>query len=249
MGVDLYAGPLARYYSGEWETQAAAWARANGVAFETVYSSSPPNRLSPDESAEAVQAFRTRVAPKLGVLPQWSKASDPYEIYQLRAEGFSSVVLAAALLHRPELKRPTKIPVDIQEHPAVSEASTRGYYIGPMAAFEAQVIVPGEEPRICGETDCRGGDVVVVTLSVLQDAVEAVRVFLGFSAQQLDAILAKGPPESGPEIAVPAKTGWIFSKPKYVQDEFLEWAGWGLACFRACARFAQDTGAAIIRDE
>lgn len=249
MGIDLYAGPLARYYSGEWQTPAARWAQENGIAFETVYPATTPAQLSLEASTEAVRTFRMRLESKLGALPAWSKASDPYNAYQLRAEGFQAVVFAAALRHRPELKRPKTLPANIQEHPAVSEASARGYYIGPIAAFEAQIIVPGEEPRICGDTDCRGNDVVVVTLPVLQESIEAVREFLGLSDGQLDIAMAEGPPALGSEIATVSENKWIFSKPKPVPDELLAWACWGLACYRASARLAAETGAAIIRDE
>lgn len=249
MGIDLYAGPLARYYSGEWQTQAAIWAQESDVEFETIYQGSAPVRLDQKESADAVQAFRMRIEPKLGALPSWSKASDPYKTYQLRAEGFGAVVLAAALRHRPELKRPKTLPKSVYDHPAVAEASARGYYVGPMAAFEAQIIVPGEDPRICADVDCRGNEVIVVTLPVLQQAIEAVSEFLELSSNQLDDALSEGVPDAGSRSATVAKRRWIFSKTEVVEDELVLWARWGLACYRASARLAEETGAAIIRDE
>ena len=39
MGLDIYAGPLTRYYSHNWKTVVQQWAEENGYSF---------NRITPD---------------------------------------------------------------------------------------------------------------------------------------------------------------------------------------------------------
>lgn len=39
MGLDIYAGPLTRYYSHNWKTVVQQWAEENGYTF---------NRITPD---------------------------------------------------------------------------------------------------------------------------------------------------------------------------------------------------------
>ena len=41
MGLDIYAGPLTRYYSHNWKTVVQQWAEENGYTF---------NRITPDLS-------------------------------------------------------------------------------------------------------------------------------------------------------------------------------------------------------
>ena len=37
MGLDIYAGPLTRYYSHNWKTVVQQWAEENGYSFTAVY--------------------------------------------------------------------------------------------------------------------------------------------------------------------------------------------------------------------
>lgn len=73
MGVDLYVGPLARYYSRNWETPSARLARENNLNFRTFHSSgAPPDALSHMVSTERSEVFRDRMKNKLGALLDWS---------------------------------------------------------------------------------------------------------------------------------------------------------------------------------
>lgn len=249
MGVDLYAGPLARYYALDWETPAAAFARRNNLALETLHAK-PPVKLAGAEGRTAVRAFRDRVEDKLGVLPSWQlDPAAPYEAHQLTREGLNALVLAAAHRHRPEMTLPFMLPDDVQAHPSVAEASERNYYIGPMAVFEAQIIVPGGDGRICGDTDCRGNPAIVVTTVALAGAIEDMMEFLGTTRDDLVTILAEGPPPVHPQVMEMRSGEWV-TKPVGLREyQVLAHALWGLACFNACLSFAEKTGSAIVRDE
>jgi hypothetical protein len=114
-----------------------------------------------------------------------------------------------------------------------------------MAVFECQIIVPGSESRICSDNDCLGAPVFVATTAALVNSIEGMMDYLDLPNERLNAALEAGPPSVG---------GGVFNLETQTVDpdapaSLREHAAWGLACFGACLRFANRTGAAIIRDE
>lgn len=116
-----------------------------------------------------------------------------------------------------------------------------------MAVFESQIIVPGNEPRICSDEDCIGNPVFVSTTAALLDAIEAMMDYLDVPSDKLDACLAAGPPFVTPQLM--QVDDWQIYPAILPADPVRAHASWGLACFDACLRFARKTGSAIIRDE
>ena len=248
MGIDLYAGPLPRYLMLDWETPAAKFSREHGIAYEIVHQASPKT-FSRQEADAFTRSFRGRLAEKLGEMPDWqTDPAAPYEAWQLR-EGLDAIVLAAAHRHRPELTLPVELPANVQLHPAVSQASAQNYYIGPMAVFEAHIIVPGVEPRICGDHNHNDSPVIVVTTAALADSVDAMMEFFDLDAAGLSEILAEGPPIVGPVKVVSPEGKWSGSDDSPPANPVYAHATRGLACFAAALNFANATGVMIIRDE
>jgi hypothetical protein len=182
-------------------------------------------------------------------LPWQLDPTAPYEAYQLTRQGLDALVLAAAHRHRPEMTLPLELPDDVQTHPAVAEANEQNYYIGPMAVFEAQLIVPGADGRICSDKDCRGQPAIVVTTEALAGAIEDMLDFLGSTRAALSAILSEGPPPVNAEVITMQSGEWVSSPFALPDDQVRTHALWGLACFDACLAFAEKTGSAIVRDE
>ena len=58
MGLDIYAGPLTRYYSHNWKTVVQQWAEENGYTF---------NRITPDGEPPTTR----RSCPRLRSRRQW----------------------------------------------------------------------------------------------------------------------------------------------------------------------------------
>jgi hypothetical protein len=249
MGVDLYAGPLPRYYMFDWETPAAKFARENGLPFKTIREA-PLIGLTIAQAVPAAQAFKSRTATKLGDLPEWSfDPAGPYKVWQLTRQGLDALVLTAALQHHPELELPTDLPKDIQAHPAVSQASSAGYYLGTMAVFESQIIVPGREQMLCAEADCRGKNAFVCTTAALGWSIKTIMNYLDLTEEQLAQALVEGPPPVNPRgmaVSVRRLEEIQFELPAHATRAH---AIWGLACFDACLDFAERTGCAIVRDE
>ena len=62
MGLDIYAGPLTRYYSHNWKTVVQQWAEENGYTFNRITPDGEPadneEELSPAEIQAAVEDWR-----------------------------------------------------------------------------------------------------------------------------------------------------------------------------------------------
>lgn len=129
MSIDLYCGPLVRYYTDNWKTPSQQFAEQNGIPYEKVYSGGQPTWLTPAQADDAVRAFRRRLEPKLNCLGEtdWVESQDrPYLGVQIRRKGFEALMIWAAYVERPELERPLTLPADYQQLLAVAEAVDRG---------------------------------------------------------------------------------------------------------------------------
>ena len=65
MGLDIYAGPLTRYYSHNWKTVVQQWAEENGYTFNRITPDGEPadneEELSPAEVQAAVENWRDQI--------------------------------------------------------------------------------------------------------------------------------------------------------------------------------------------
>ena len=65
MGLDIYAGPLTRYYSHNWKTVVQQWAEENGYTFNRITPDGEPadneEELSPAEVQAAVEDWRDQI--------------------------------------------------------------------------------------------------------------------------------------------------------------------------------------------
>lgn len=65
MGLDIYAGTLTRYYSGEWETQVQKWARENGYEFDKIDQDGNKiiqEEVDFEELSSAISAWQGKIA-------------------------------------------------------------------------------------------------------------------------------------------------------------------------------------------
>lgn len=85
MGLDIYVGPLSRYYTGDWETIIQRYARENGMQVQVVRPAErTPNllerlvnwfRRSPDV-ADVVSRWKEEVSVVAGVPLEWDDRTD-----------------------------------------------------------------------------------------------------------------------------------------------------------------------------
>ena len=128
MGLDVYVGPLTRYYIGDWETVVQQAAREQGTPVhvirpggtsddpeiqELIDSLGEPSAgdggddLTPAQISEAVTNWRDVVSAAIDVPLEWNEdASAPYFTDKPAWDGYGSLQVLAACAERSERKLP-----------------------------------------------------------------------------------------------------------------------------------------------
>ena len=139
MGLDVYVGSLARYYSGEWKTIIQQAAEQKGEQVEVVYHGRPadappgsaPVRPSRQEATEAVEAWRQflneHLEAQLGTTLTWDESETaPYFTDKPAWDSYFALLLWAAYNDNPRLSRPTELPDEPADDPALVASKDRG---------------------------------------------------------------------------------------------------------------------------
>jgi hypothetical protein len=114
MGLDLYVGPLTRYYAGDWETIVQQAGREAGMEVIVLRGGEPGDSDEEfDEIHSTVLAWRDALARELresaGVELDWREDPDaPYFTDKPTWDCYSSLLLWAAYEEHPELARPAE---------------------------------------------------------------------------------------------------------------------------------------------
>jgi hypothetical protein len=142
MGLDVYVGPLTRYYDGDWENagERAARERALGAATvrRPVPTKPPGNDKGRDKIREterirqAVLMWREVLGNSLGTNVEgpleWNEVEDaPYFTGGPGWDGFGSLVLWAAYAEHPLLRVPAALPEEWDNDPALVRCNAEGF--------------------------------------------------------------------------------------------------------------------------
>lgn len=198
MGLDLYAGPLWRLYAGDIERPSQRLGREIGLQVEVAYApgAGPLSKEKAHRTVYELKALVDRQAMKMWGstrdISNWNEDHGSYFSEQLRAEGIQSIVLLAAYDHRRDLTRPTRLPNPIDNDPAISEASERNYYIGPMAVLEAQLILPSRENFLTAVEEANGSRSYVTSTSNLAMVLEQLSESVWNNQVDVDAWFSRG---------------------------------------------------------
>ncbi len=132
MALDVYVGPLTRYYAGEWENLSEQTARDRASPFRI----GRRGTGDPDPDSEAIRQaildWRSAVSESLGqriAAPlDWSEAADaPYFTGRPGWDGFGSLVLWAAYAEHPAARRPANLPEEWDNDPALMRSNAEGF--------------------------------------------------------------------------------------------------------------------------
>ncbi|MDJ0946310.1 MAG: hypothetical protein QNJ30_22900 [Kiloniellales bacterium] len=260
MAIDLYTGPLQRYFTRRWETPGEVAAREAGMKYKMVF----PDGVDPlsldDRTAIAeVRDFAERLKPDLHLVesPCWQESFDsPYLSVQLTPDGLKALIIWAAFQHRGDLERPKALPEDHYQVAAVAEASDKGYYMGAMSTLEAHMIVPGPESAIVMAEDPIGRELFVTTSAALDQTIEFLAPSLDLTSEKAQALVKSGAPSRGAVMRLADRRWYEFYKPKWIQeetppleDEVKALAEYALAAFMVTRDFAVAHRVPIVRDE
>lgn len=122
MSLDVYVGPLTRYYGGDWEN----------VAERGVRGSSGHRPAGRDRIRQTVLAWRDALQASLGsslsAPLDWDEAeAAPYFVGRPGWDGFGSLVLWAAYVEHPVLRTPATLPEEWDNDPALVRSNAEGF--------------------------------------------------------------------------------------------------------------------------
>jgi hypothetical protein len=127
MALDVYVGPLTRYYTGEWENVAERSARERGQG----EARPAPQPVRNDMRARVLE-WRETLAHALGDRLDepldWDESPRaPYVAGRPGWDGFGSLVLWAAYAEYPALRRPPTLPEAWDDDPALIRCNAEGF--------------------------------------------------------------------------------------------------------------------------
>jgi hypothetical protein len=127
MALDVYVGPLARYYTGDWENVVDATSRGRG----TVEAQRSSVSGESEEFRARVLEWRTVLVRSLGdriAEPlDWSETGTEHFVGRPGWDGFGALVLWAAYAEHPTLKRPLSLPEAWDDDPALIRCNAESF--------------------------------------------------------------------------------------------------------------------------
>ena len=253
MGLDLYAGGLARYHTGAWECEAQRVCREAGIALEIAYDQGPPKRLSKATAPLFVFLWRRRILKKHARFIKqglkWSEAgSTPYLARKPDHDGRRALVLAAAYAEHPDLTPPTNLP-DTDETDPAHAAVSQNYLQSIVSILECHMFLPSTENFLIAGEDAAGTMRFITSTANLAWALDTVNQAHWQAAE--------------PQIAQWAERGALTSKVVTVEagkimhetnipppeNSFNHAAQFGFAIYREALSFSRKHHVPIVTDE
>ncbi len=221
MTLELYAGPVARFLTGDFDPDGQ-------------------RRGDVDEDAELMELAEARAKSwreklNLALFKKIEKpliwpdsARGPFMAMRPSPRARDGLVLWAAYLARQDLKRPTALPARLDADPAYAEATAKDYYMGAMAVLECQAFAPSTENFIVKAEHPAGFPAVVTSTSNLR-----------FYLAELNAASWKATRETAAD--------WLKAPSAGAKgDALLAAAREGFAAYDALCRFAETEKAVIL---
>jgi hypothetical protein len=133
MALDVYVGPLVRYYRGDWETVGQRWSRESGVPLTVIRASGDSGPPAPvAEVLEAIKMWQEYLnqglGQHLGSPIAWVEdPSAPYDTDRPGHHAYEALILWAAYAEQSTLSRPDRVPHDYGNDPAYVASTAVGF--------------------------------------------------------------------------------------------------------------------------
>lgn len=259
MGLDLYAGPLTRYYSGDWQTE------MQRLGALIVYTDGRAPWIGREEAKAKVERFHSRLAEKLApydyVLPEWNEAAgDDYATVKPDHRGREALLLWAAYIHRRDLKRPFDAPADVSTDKAYRESMGEVKYYEPhLLTLDAEIFVPAEADFALAVEAPLGGEKLVSSAQSLMNTLMWINEHSwNADSGQSDLWLERGLPHDevfefrvdSDGAGSPLQKILSFARRKVwaPKDRLQQAAQYGFAAYKRMLRFSLDNNVPIIAD-
>tara|TARA_R110000744_G_scaffold351533_1_gene457370 strand:- start:1169 stop:1945 length:777 start_codon:yes stop_codon:yes gene_type:complete len=257
VSLDLYCGSLSKFYSRDFETPQAKFARENGFEYQLVYEGEPIDWFNPVEARDKADAFIEKLTSRLGEKEntcRWDDKRTEYAVEQLHVRSLSALLLTAAYLYRSDLQRPEHVPEGFESDPAYEESSDREYYIGPLAILESHIFLPCDADSLFWDENPLGFDKFVTTTGNLRYALNWLADKRWNGNVEADKWFNRGPaPSAGKTLVqeksiVPWRKKWR-DKFEEVPANSLNWdAEYAFGCFSRLLDFSDRTGLPLLMD-
>jgi len=205
-GLDVYAGPLGKYYKHDYLSTQAQMAEEMGFEFKTVYPDGEPNWLTDKNAAKKIKAFRKAIEKQTKDtspdMASWSEEGDDYFIEQLNWDCLAALIHVTSYTIRQDLERPKDFSGDYEDYPAYAESDEKNYYFGPLAILESDMFLPSKgEAFILAETPLKG-EIIVTSTSNLKRTLQFLEKNLWHGAAKPEEWYERGPASTGVEQSV-----------------------------------------------
>ncbi len=183
--LDIYAGPLTRYYTKNWKTKNQVMAEQSGVVYRQInpndMSASSEPQATPEQVQEIVGLWSTTVLTSLSShvgqqLNPWVDKNDaPYYTNQLTWEAYNALVLWACFRECPELASKTPDLTNLQNNPAyerINEDTFDSKYKNLTHGIE--LWLPGEYQIMFEGATITGSKALMSTTHLLQSQLKAL---------------------------------------------------------------------------
>lgn len=221
-GLDVYAGPLGKFYKNEYLSTQAQTAKELGIEFNTVYPDGEPEWLTDKNVDRKIRAFRVSVSKQTKDsspdMASWNEETNDYLIEQLNWDSLAALIHVSAYVFRPDLERPKDFSGEYTEYPAYTEASEKGYYLGPIAILESDMFLPSKGKDFIFQDTPLKGEILITSTDNLKRTLNFLnkRLWKGQATPQI--WIDRGPAKVGKvqEMRISEETG----KPEMVEVEY-----------------------------
>lgn len=162
MAIDIYTGPLTRYYLGLWENQLQQTCRENGREYQRV---SPDSEKEPNLDAEYISDLIVNWKKELSKIlgcQEWNEGKD-FEYYTTQFHESSEVHALSCYIAASKTLDSFPRKIDILKDPIIKDVAKKGIFIG-LSEIDFyipstlpnndifQISLPNEREVICSST-------------------------------------------------------------------------------------------------
>ena len=167
MSLNLYAGSLHRFYSGNFERPLERFARENKISYSKAQPISNSTILSDDEIKNHIVKNKSFLAEEAPFTSDWDDNFQAYHTEELTYVGHTALYYVSAMAGLNKPLKPSSYS-ELQDFSLdLLGLSRQQIADNPAVVFEAEIIYPGEDPNMAIFIGESGEQLLVANLNWL----------------------------------------------------------------------------------